>query len=196
MAKAYARWAKKSIKPKPETKPAPAETPVKDMAMSLGDNGPLVLELQKNLNSLGASVGETGTFDKGTEDAVKAFQSLHKAEDGTPLKIDGKVGHRTSKAIERALLKPKIDEAKKTIPPAADKAVKEEGGLLKKIGGWITALGIGGSGIAQQAFGTDYRTVLAIGGIAIAGLAIVGIGYLIHRRLSAKFDKVNAEVAK
>lgn len=176
---------------KPE--PAPAETPVKDMAMSLGDTGPLVEELQRNLTTLGVSIPVTGKFDKATEDAVMAFQSLHKDEDGKPLKVDGKVGHRTSKAIAAALLKPKIEEAKKNIPPTADKAVKEESGLLKKIGGWLTGLGIGAGGIAQQAFGADYRTVLAIGGVALAGLAIVGIGYLVHMRLSAKFDKVNAE---
>jgi len=192
MATAYAKWAKKGIKAKSEPRP-PVETPVKDMAMSLGDSGPLVEELQRNLNTLGMSVSVTGKFDEATETSVMAFQSLNKDEDGNPLKVDGKVGHRTSKAIERALLKPKIEEAKKTVPPAADKAVKEESGLLKKIGGWLTGLGIGAGGIAQQAFGADYRTVLAIGGVALAGLAIVGIGYLIHTRLSAKFNKVNAE---
>lgn len=165
--------------------PAPAETPVKDMAMSLGDSGPLVEELQRNLTSLGVSVPETGKFDKATEDAVKAFQSLHKDEDGNPLKVDGKVGHRTSKAIERALLKPKIEEAKKTVPPTADKAVKEKSNFWL----WIMGLFGGGSGGLSAAFSSDWQTVLAVGGVVIVALIVL---LLMRHRILAAFDDINA----
>ena len=178
----------------PKPAPKPADTPITAMAMSLGDKGPVVAELKRDLNILEMGpLVEDDNYDAATKKAVEAFQATHKDEAGKPLKVDGIAGPRTTKAIAAAKLAPKLEQAKKNIPPTADKAVKEESGLLKKIGGWLTALGIGGSGIAQQAFGADWKTVLAIGGVALAGAAIVGVGYLIHRRLEAKFDAVNAE---
>lgn len=182
----------KAAEPKPA--PKPADTPITAMAMSLGDKGPVVAELKRDLNILEMGpLVEDDNYDAATKKAVEAFQATHKDEGGKPLKVDGIAGPRTTKSIAAAKLAPKLEEAKKNIPPTADKAVKEESGLLKKIGGWLTALGIGGSGIAQQAFGADWKTVLAIGSVALAGVAIVGVGYLIHRRLEAKFDAVNAE---
>lgn len=170
-------------------KPAPAETPIKDMAMSLGDSGSLVEELQRNLNTLGMSVAVTGRFDEATETAVMAFQSLNKDEDGNPLKVDGKVGHRTSKAIERALLKPKIEEAKKTVPPAADKAVKEKSNFWT----WVMGLFGAGSGGLSAAFSSDWQTVLAVGGVVIVALIVI---LLMRHRILSAFDDINARAAK
>ena len=181
--------AKYDATPAKPVEPTKAETPVKDMAMSLGDSGPLVEELQCNLNTLGMSVAVTGKFDEATETSVMAFQSLHKDEDGNPLKVDGKVGHRTSKAIERALLKPKIEEAKKTVPPAADKAVKEKSNFWT----WVMGLFGAGSGGLSAAFSSDWQTVLAVGGVVIVALIVI---LLMRSRILAAFDDINARAAK
>jgi len=171
---------------KPE--PAPAETPVKDMAMSLGDTGPLVEELQRNLTTLGVSIPVTGKFDKATEDAVKAFQSLNKEEDGNPLKVDGKVGHRTSKSIQRALSEPELREAKNSVPPPAKREVKERTGLWAWIVGLFGGGALGGGTIFERALGAQWLTVVAVGGTALVFVVVL---LLLQNQIAAAFDKIN-----
>lgn len=45
------------------------------MALVLGDEGVAVMNIQKELNQLGASVSESGVYDEITVEAVKAFQT-------------------------------------------------------------------------------------------------------------------------
>jgi peptidoglycan hydrolase-like protein with peptidoglycan-binding domain len=66
--------------------------------LSIGDNGPAVVALQKALAALGFDVGTPdGDFGSTTEDAVIAFQQAH------DLKPDGIVGSDTAQALNEAL---------------------------------------------------------------------------------------------
>ena len=70
-----------------ESKPEPEHT------LSLGDRGPEVLVLQNKLNDHGHKIDNDGTFDKVTEQVVKAFQTQQ------GLKSDGVVGPKTREAL-------------------------------------------------------------------------------------------------
>lgn len=168
------------------------DTPVADMAMKEGDSGPLVSELQRNLIELDYMTSVTGVFDANTDDAVRAFQAANKDEDGKPLQTDGKVGLRTSKAISTALIAPTLKQAEKAIPAAATKAVDEKAGFVQKVGGWVTGGGLT-AGIATQAFGSDWKTVLAIGGLALVGVAIFGAGWLLKSWIKGDFKSINED---
>jgi hypothetical protein len=156
-----------------------------------GDTGKYVQDLQRNLSALGYSIQVTGTFDERTEAVVEAFQKVN------GLLVDGKAGIRTNTAIGHAIaakvLEPKIDEAKKNIPPTADKAVKEETNWFNKVIGWFTGGGL------LTAFGlgnwsdADWTTILAMaGGVVLVGGAAVGGFLLLGNRVAAKFDEINA----
>ncbi len=187
MAAASARWEKKlqgagTVKP---SKPAdPAPTPITSMAMSLGDKGPLVEELQKNLDTLDYYSGPiNGEFDDATEEAVKAFQAHKK------LKADGIVGLRTSKALADALTAPKLEEAKRNIPPTAPAAVKEKTGLWQWLVGIAGSAGAGLTGL----FGAPWQTVVAVGGLALVFLVVV---FFMRRQIVEAFKEINAGAAQ
>lgn len=171
-------------------KPTP-EPAAPNAMLKRGDTGKYVEDLQRNLIALGYSLTVTGTFDDRTEAAVEAFQSKH------GLLVDGKAGIRTNtkigEEIAAMVLEPKIDEAKKNIPPTADKAVKEEAGWFSKIGAWFTGGGL------LTAFGlgnwsdAEWTTILAMaGGVVLVGGAAVGGFLLLGNRVAAKFDEINA----
>lgn len=173
---------------------AAIETPAASMALSLGDRGPVVAELKKNLNTLGyGPLTEDDLFDGSTKTEVEAFQAGHKGEDGKALKVDGIAGLRTSKAIQAALLAPKLKVAERSVPPAMKAEVKKKTGPFDQAGKWLAAVGIGGAGLADRAFGAEWQTVVAIGGLALVGLAIWGVVYLIRARLNRSVDQINAE---
>ncbi len=173
------------------------ETPVAKMAISLGDIGPLVAELKRNLNALGyGPLPDDDVFDDATKAEVEAFQAGHNGEDGKPLKVDGIAGLRTSKAIQAALLAPKIEEAQNSVPATASAEVKEKTGLLGKATAWITgASAVGVPAVASEAFQADWRTVVAIGGLVLAGGLVTGLVVLLLRRwLIAAFRDINKAV--
>lgn len=173
---------------------AAIETPAEKMAISLGDKGPVVSELKRNLNTLGyGPLTEDDVYDEATKTEVEAFQAGHKDEENKPLKVDGKAGLRTSKAIQTALLAPKLKVAERSVPPAMKAEVKKKTGPFDQAGKWLAAVGIGGAGLADRAFGAEWQTVVAIGGLALVGLAIWGVVYLIRARLNRSVDQINAE---
>lgn len=91
-----------------ETKPA---EPVKEQTKSYktirkGNMGSLVKECQTMLSKLGYDLGICGIdgdFGIATQNAVKDFQRTHKDADGKPLVVDGVVGAKTWKALEKAV---------------------------------------------------------------------------------------------
>lgn len=94
------------VPPSPDPDPEPEPTPEKKPTLRRGDSGPYVVLLQKDLISLGYSVGKTGAdgkFGKNTEAGVKAFQREHKDRDGKQLKVDGVVGEKTWGALDDAV---------------------------------------------------------------------------------------------
>ena len=53
----------------------------------------IVVEIQNRLNMLGLGpLQATGAFGPKTKSAIKQFQATHRAKNGNPLEIDGKVG--------------------------------------------------------------------------------------------------------
>ncbi len=183
--------------PNPTLPPAPTPPPVRtDTILRRGSRGPLVGDLQNNLNTLGyGPLMVDEVFGADTEKAVMAFQLAH------GLKVDGWAGGRTSTEIGKAIsdrdMQPKLEEAEKTVPVEAKEEVKEKTGFPNKIGGWFGGLGIGGAGIAQQAFEADWKTVVAIGAVAVAGsLALIFAGILLRRLLLAAFKDINEEASK
>ncbi len=61
-----------------------------------GSHGDMVWMLQQILNKLGYDCGTPdGKFGPNTKSAVKDFQDDHKALEGEPLQVDGKVGPKT-----------------------------------------------------------------------------------------------------
>jgi hypothetical protein len=60
-----------------------------------GDRGADVVALQQNLTRRGYPVGDDGTFDTATYQAVRAFQSQNLDQHGQPLVVDGQVGPLT-----------------------------------------------------------------------------------------------------
>lgn len=174
-----------------------SETPVSSMAISIGDKGPLVAELKRNLNALGyGPLADDDVFDERTKTEVEAFQAGHKGEDGKPLKVDGIAGLRTSKAIQAALLAPEMAQAEQSVPNTATDEVKEKTGFLGKATAWITgASAVGAPAVASEAFQADWRTVVAIGGLVLAGGLVTGIVVLLLRRwLIAAFNDINKAV--
>jgi peptidoglycan hydrolase-like protein with peptidoglycan-binding domain len=93
---AQAKQAAEATAAAPAAPPAVATAAPKDSGpiMHLGSSGPSVAALQKKLGEQGFATGETdGTFGKGTDAAVKAFQ---KSKNLNP---DGVVGSATSAAL-------------------------------------------------------------------------------------------------
>jgi peptidoglycan hydrolase-like protein with peptidoglycan-binding domain len=86
--------------------PAPAATPAavpatKSELLAIGSKGQDVAELQKKLGEAGFVTGETdGTFGKGTQDAVMAFQKSKN------LPADGLVGPKTNEVLGLAVPSP------------------------------------------------------------------------------------------
>ena len=68
-------------------------TPPPEELLTVGDRGPDVLELQRRLNAVGATVAEDGIFGIGTRAAVMAFQRAR------GLRADGVVGDETRAAL-------------------------------------------------------------------------------------------------
>lgn len=92
--------------PDPAPEPEPTPVPEKKPTLRRGSSGPYVTLLQKDLISLGYSVGKTGAdgkFGKNTEAGVKAFQKEHRDLDGKKLKVDGIVGEKTWGALDHAM---------------------------------------------------------------------------------------------
>ncbi len=82
------------------------DVPVSHKTIKKGSVGPDVILCQQWLMQLGYDVGTTGAdgkFGKKTEEAVKTFQSTHKDESGTALKVDGIVGRGTWWALQNAI---------------------------------------------------------------------------------------------
>ncbi len=108
----------------------PGPLPVADLRnRSDGGKGPLVRgdgrtdlvkHLQKILIALGFDLGDygpdhdgvDGVFGEITEKAVRRFQSENKDWDGKDLKVDSKVGSKTSDALNRALVGQWYDDYK------------------------------------------------------------------------------------
>jgi Putative peptidoglycan binding domain/CHAP domain len=63
------------------------------------DDARIVRAVQTRLGELGIPVETTGTFDKGTEAAVRLFQARFADSEGLPLRIDGEVGPLTWAAL-------------------------------------------------------------------------------------------------
>lgn len=197
MASAYARWSKA----KPVATPAPAEpAPIRtDNELRRGSRGPIVGDLQRNLNTLGYGPLKVDEhFGSDTERAVVAFQIDH------GLKEDGIAGGRTNTAIGKAIadkeLKPAIEkaeqkaeeaeqkvvEAEKTVPETAREEVKEKTSFWS----WLLgALGVGGGGLSAIS-GAQWQTVVAIGGVAVVALVVM---LIMRRQIIEAFKDINRE---
>ena len=112
-----------------------------------GSSGKYVVELQKDLISLGYNVGNTGAdgkYGEKTEKAVKEFQKDHEDTDGRALKIDGIVGEKTWTALDAAMERndenaqePEGKRYTVTIPGLTNEAAEE---LIKKYEGAVKAM--------------------------------------------------------
>ena len=99
-----------TVKP---TEPAKEQTTVYK-TIRKGNMGTLVKDLQTMLSKLGYDLGICGVdgdFGIATQNAVKEFQRTHKDENGKALTVDGIVGEKTWKALEKAV------NASETAPP-------------------------------------------------------------------------------
>jgi hypothetical protein len=106
---AIASWTKRLAAQKPAT-PRPAPTPTAPVAVTelkLGDSGPLVLELQKNLSAKKYGVGGAdGKFGNLTRDAVNAW----KVDNGMTPEVDGRISLTDSAQIPQSPCRPLADE--------------------------------------------------------------------------------------
>ena len=78
--------------------------PTYSKVLKNGSKGTNVKYMQECLIALGYSCGSSGAdgiFGSGTETAVKNYQKSHKDTSGKALSVDGKIGSKTWKAIER-----------------------------------------------------------------------------------------------
>jgi hypothetical protein len=173
---------------------APTRT---DSILSRGSRGPIVGDLQANLNTLGYGPLKVDEhFGGETEKAVMSFQ----LDNG--LKVDGIAGGRTSTAIGKAIadkeLKPAIEkaeqkaeeaeqkvvEAEKTVPETAREEVKEKTSFWS----WLLgALGVGGGGLSAIS-GAQWQTVVAIGGVAVVALVVM---LIMRRQIIEAFKDIN-----
>lgn len=81
-----------------EASPSAIETPPNDdELLTLGDDGPRVIRLQKRLDRLGYQVPRNGMFDQGTQRAVRAFQ------ESVGIPSDGAFGREEKRALRSAL---------------------------------------------------------------------------------------------
>ncbi len=180
------------------TPPAASAEPVRtDSILRRGSRGPIVADLQANLNTLGyGPLHVDEHFGGDTEKAVLEFQRDH------GLKVDGIAGGRTSTAIGKAIadkqLKPAIEkaeqkaeaaeqkvvEAEKTVPETAREEVKEKTSFWS----WLLgALGLGGGGLSAIS-GAQWQTVVAIGGVAVVALVVV---LIMRRQIIEAFKDIN-----
>ena len=89
----------------PQKEPEKGKTTV-NKTIRKGNMGELVKNLQTMLSKLGYNLGICGIdgdFGIATQNAVKEFQRTHKDENGKALAVDGVVGEKTWKALEKAV---------------------------------------------------------------------------------------------
>lgn len=182
MATAYAKWVKKGI----EAKPVPVRDP-KEAILKLGSDGPFVSELQTRLLLLGYKPDTDSVFGDRTDLAVRAFQK------DKGLEVDGWAGPRTLDAIGQAIAereaKPKIEAAKKEVPPAVVKEVQQKTNWLTTI---LTGGGVGSAFVAWLR-DADWQTVAIVAGAGLAtGVVVLVGGVYIVRRIKA----IKAELAR
>ena len=114
--------------------------------------------------------------------SLKAFQIEAKKHEWYTGEVDGLSGPLSRAALHRGLMamSDKADlssdvqaapvvEEKKVVPKKVEKEVKERTNVLQWIMG---AAGIGGTG-ASAVFGSNWQTIAAVGGVAIALLIVV-----------------------
>jgi peptidoglycan hydrolase-like protein with peptidoglycan-binding domain len=93
----------------------PAEPASKDRPLlKMGDAGPEVENLQKQLVKLGSEISVSSVFDLPTQKAVKGFQSFFKVEGGA----DGIVGSNTWDLIDFLTAKKEQDDARQAAEDA------------------------------------------------------------------------------
>ncbi len=142
---AYQRWAE-AILALSLRLPDPLPTP----RLKKGDRGDEVRELQQALEALGFSPGTIdGVYGRGTEGAVRAFQSQH----GLP--ADGRVGDDTLEALRQALR-----EGEQPQPAVAPSQLREGGealGLQLEGGGPIRVVQH-----EDEVFAIQYQAKMAI----------------------------------
>lgn len=174
----------------------PVETaPVRtDSILSRGSRGPIVSDLQRNLNTLGYGPLKVDEhFGGETEKAVMSFQ----LDNG--LKVDGIAGGRTSTAIGKAIkdreTAPKIAAAKDVVDDAASK-----GGISKtEVAAGVVA--VSGAAKAADEIKTAVdsargltETLWSLGPWILVGLLTVAAGiYIYHDR---RRKRIAADAAK
>lgn len=189
MARAYAKWAKADAPKAPaESIPAPPAAPTRtDSTLRRGSYGPIVGDLQRNLNTLGyGPLKVDDRFGEDTERAVVAFQNDH------GLLVDGIAGGRTNTAIGKAIkdreTKPKLDAAAAVVDDAAGKGVSKTEVIT-------TVTGIGGVATVVKETADSVRdgatSLMSLGPwILLAFVIAAGAGYVIwdrrRKRLAAK----------
>jgi hypothetical protein len=77
---------------------------VMSRVLKQGNEGPDVVELQELLIKRGHPVEVSGVFGADTYEAVKAFQSNNRDEEGKPLQVDGEVGDHTLWSLRQTVV--------------------------------------------------------------------------------------------
>ncbi len=133
--------------PAPKPAPAPAPTNSSPSVLRLGDRGPAVLTLQKDLTSIGYNTyGEDGIFGPDTEAAVKAFES-HEG-----LTVDGIAGPAVWHALEAALSTDRGSTATQSRAAAIVGFARSLVGDPYRWGGTSPTTGFDCSGLVQYVF--------------------------------------------
>lgn len=125
-------------------------------------------------------------------DDVKGFQAKHKAAGS----VDGVAGEKTRMALHAALrgsnpyekeVTVEVEVEKPVVPEKVDEKVKEKTGFWQ----WLVGI-IGGGGAGVSALsGSEWTTVLAIGGIALAVFLVV---ILLRRQIIAAVGDIRSAV--
>lgn len=133
--------------PAPKPRPAPAPTHSSPSVLQLGDRGPAVLTLQRDLTSIGYNTyGEDGVFGPNTEAAVKAFES-HEG-----LAVDGVAGPAVWHALEVALSTDRGTTATQSQAAAIVGFARSLVGDPYRWGGTSPTTGFDCSGLVQYVF--------------------------------------------
>lgn len=153
----------------------------KDAVLKNGSSGPFVMELQRNLVTLGFDLKVDGHFGDKTETDLRVFQKMN------GLEVDGWAGPRTLDAIGKAIAAkqaaPKIAAAKQEVPEKAKTEVKKKTGLVARIMGLF-----GSGGLLAGLFGAQWQTVLAIAGSALVAIILI---YIMRHRLLSAYEEAN-----
>jgi putative chitinase len=137
---------------------------------------PEMLQLQKDLNALGASpqLTEDGIFGSQTELAIKAFQKAN------GLRVDGIAGDQTKAAIKNRLSPGGVSQMVSETPAVSNAATTPTnvtGGTLTTVGLVIDQL-MEKSQAVKSFIGDNVWLQYAVGGIVVVGLGFIAYGFI------------------